>query len=108
MALTKVTGGLISTTTSLQITSVNISGILTASTIAIGSTLTGPGGVGYATEGYVSNSLVGYATEGYVTTTLNAAKTLTVGTRAGAASQNVVGTGITISLRTGGIGTASF
>ena len=39
---------------------------VTASNITV-TNLTAPGGVGYATTGYVINSLVGYATQGYVT-----------------------------------------
>mgnify|MGYP006269694021 CR=1 FL=1 len=39
---------------------------VTASSITV-TNLTAPGGVGYATTGYVTSSLVGYATQGYVT-----------------------------------------
>ena len=42
---------------------------VTASNIIVAN-LTAPGGVGYATTGYVTNALVGYATQGYVTNSL--------------------------------------
>jgi hypothetical protein len=86
MAFTRIETRGISTTATIEIDSINISGIstfseisvgniystgiVTAPTVVITNTLTGPGGVGYATEGYVSNSLVGYATEGYVSNSL--------------------------------------
>jgi hypothetical protein len=80
MAFTKVTPAGISTTGTVVLQNVNVSGVVTATSfVGDGRNLTGIG----------------------------VTRSLTVGTRSVAYTVNAVGSGITISLRSG-IGTASF
>ena len=96
MALTKISGEVIQSGIDLSVSSVgigtevsisasgiNITGVVTATSFSgDGSNLTGLTGIGVT-------------------------RTLTIGTRAGSQTINAVGTGITLSLRSG-VGTANF
>jgi len=116
MGFTKVSSGGISTSQTFVFSNVDAVGVVTASTVQVGSatTIHTTGidlGGGTLTSHNINSTGVITATsfvgDGSSLTGIGVTRTFTIGTRTTSATINIVGTGMTLSLRSG-IATVNF